>query len=104
MKKTVTLILCAVMMLSAVLTVFAVDEEPFGIRFIKSSAYGWLFSEKERIKAAEESEKPAETEPQETEKPAEDRPGMELSHPENTSLPMEVTLFGIVILVRPLQL
>jgi predicted peptidase len=83
MKKTVTLILCAVIVLSAVLTVFAVDEEPFGIRFIKLSAYGWLFSEKERIKAAEESEKPEDTEPQETENPAEDRPGMELSHPDN---------------------
>ena len=63
MKKVLSLSLGLCLAAGAVLTVFAVDEEPFGIRFIKSSAYGWLFSEKERQNAANAADKPDENPP-----------------------------------------
>ncbi|MBQ7599279.1 MAG: prolyl oligopeptidase family serine peptidase [Clostridia bacterium] len=76
MKKFTAVAICAVMLLVSVTAVLALDSEPFGIRFVKSTAYGWLFSERERMNTEKETEKP-----QGPEAPAEERPGMELPHP-----------------------
>ena len=59
MKKVISIILAVCLFAAAAVATIAADEEPFGIRFVKSKAYGWLFSQKEGTDA----EKPDDTVP-----------------------------------------